>query len=341
MTATSDPLEPPPSVALLQMMTGYWVSQSLYVAAKLGLPDLLADGPMPSNDLAAATQTHAPSLYRLLRALASLGVFTEVAPATFALSPLADPLRSDHPASMRALAVMYNEEQYRAWGSLLESVRTGESVFEEVFATPYFSYLAQHPEANETFNQAMTGWSAQLDRALLAAYDFSRFATVVDVGGGYGRLLATILAAHPALHGVLFDQPHVVADAGPLLEATGVANRCRSVGGDFFHEVPAGGDVYVLAQIVHDWDDERSVAILQACRRAIPSTGTLLLAELVIAPGDAPDVGKLLDLHMLVLLGGRERTETEYRSLLAASGFTLTAVIPTVAGTSLVEASPI
>lgn len=330
----------PPQVSLLRMMTGYWLAQAVSVAARMGIADLLGDGPRPVGDLAAATGAHAPSLRRLLRALASVGVFAETEDGAFGLTPAAAFLRSDDPDSMRSLAIMYGGEQYRAWADLFESVHTGEPVFERVFGAAYFPYLAAHPEADRTFNEAMTGWSAQVDRAVLAAYDFSPFGTVVDVGGGHGRMLAAILAANPEARGVLFDRPHVVASAGPLLEAAGVAARCELVGGDFFHEAPPG-DAYVLAQILHDWDDERSAEILANCRRAIAPNGRLLLVELVIAPGNASDIGKLLDLHMMTLLGGRERTAEEYGALLAAAGFEVTGVIPTRGGASIVEAAPV
>lgn len=331
----------PPPATLLQMMTGYWVSQALYVAAKLGVADLLAAGPRPVEELAAATQTDAPSLRRVLRALASVGVFTEARPGTFALTPLAALLRTGTPDSMRALAIMYAEEQYRAWGDLLHSVQTGETAFERRFGTSYFAYLAQHPEADRVFNEAMTGWTTQLVGAVVDAYDFSPFKTIADVGGSYGTLLAAMLRSNPAARGILFDQPHVVAAAGEQLVVAGVAERCTTVGGDFFVEVPAGGDAYVLAQILHDWDDERSVAILRQCRRAMPAHGKLLVIELVLPPGEEPFFGKWLDLHMLVLLGARERTATEYDALFRAAGFALARVVPTAAGPSVVEAVPV
>ena len=331
----------PPPATLLQMMTGYWVSQALYVAAKLGVADLIDEGPRRVEELAAATQTDAPSLRRVLRALASVGVFTEVRPDTFALTPLAALLRTGTPDSMRALAIMYAEEQYRAWGDVLHSVRTGEPAFEKQFGTSYFAYLAQHPGADRVFNEAMTGYTTQLVGAVVDAYDFSPFKTIVDVGGSYGTLLATILRSHPAARGILFDQPHVVAVAGEQLAAAGVAERCTTVGGDFFAEVPAGGDAYVLAQILHDWDDERSVAILRQCRRAMPAHGKLLVVELVLPPGEEPFFGKWLDLHMLVLAGARERTATEYEALFRATGFALARVVPTAAGPSVVEAMPV
>ena len=331
----------PPSATLLQMMTGYWVSQALYVAAKLGIADLLTDGPVDCEDLAAATHTHAPSLQRVLRALASVGVFTEMSPGSFALTPLAELLRTETPGSMRALATMYAEEQYRAWGGLLHSVRTGEMAFDHQFGMGYFEYLAQHPEADRVFNDAMTGWTHQLVGAVVDVYDFSPFKTVVDVGGGYGTLLAAILRRYPGTRGILFEQPHVVASAEEHLAATGIADRCTFVGGDFFVAVPAGGDAYVLSQILHDWDDEHCVAILGQCRRAMADHGNLLVVELVLPPGNEPSLGKWLDLHMLVLLGGRERTAAEYDTLFRAAGFNLARVVPTPPGPSVVEAVPV
>jgi hypothetical protein len=330
----------PPPAALLQMMTGYWVSQALYVAAKLGLPDLLVNGPQSVEHLASATQVHAASLRRVLRALASVGVFTEASPDNYALTPLAALLRTGTPDSMRALAIMYAEEQYRAWGNVLHSVRTGKTAFDQQFGMSYFAYLAQHPEADQVFNQAMTGWTTQVADAVIDAYDFSPCRKIVDVGGGYGTLLAAVLRSNQTASGILFDQPHVVTAAKAHLVSTGVAERCQTVGGDFFVEVPASGDTYLLAQILHDWNDERSTAILRQCRRAVPMHGKLLVIELVLPSSEEPFFGKWLDLHMLVLLGARERTAEEYRALLESAGFKLARVIPTRAGPSIVEALP-
>lgn len=331
----------PPPATLVQMMTGYWVSQSIYVAAKLGVADLLADGPKPVGALAAETGSDASSLRRMLRALASVGVFTEASPDAYALTPLAALLQSETPNSMRALAIMYAEEQYHAWGALLHSVRTGETAFEQQFGTAYFDYLARHPEADRTFNEAMTGWTAQLVGAVVEVYDFSPFKTIVDVGGGYGTLLAAILQSNLAAQGILFDQPHVVADAKEQLASAGLAERCSTVGGDFFVEDPAGGDAYLLAQILHDWDDDHCVTILRNCRRAITAHGKLIVIELVLPSGEEPFFGKWLDLHMLVLLGSRERTAAEYGALFEAAGFELSRVVPTPVGPSIVEAVPI
>lgn len=326
---------------LLQLMTGYWVSQAIYVAAKLGLADLLSDGPLTSETLALATQSHGPSLHRVLRGLASLGIFTEVTPGRFALTPLATLLQSSSPHSLRALAIAYNEELYQAWGDLLHGVRTGQPAFEHHFGMPVFDYYARHPEADRILNEALVGYTNQVARGVVSAYDFSAFETIVDVGGGYGALLAAVLRSVPTARGVLFDQPHVVAGAEGLLTAAGVADRCARVGGDFFGAVPAGGDAYILSQILHDWDDERSLAILAQCHRAVPARGKLLIVEFVLPPGNEPFFGKWLDLHMLVVASGRERTAAEYEALLRAAGFALARIVPTAAGPSVVEAAPL
>jgi O-methyltransferase domain/Dimerisation domain len=338
-TASTTSTPPAPAV-LLQMMTGYWVSQAVYIAAKLGLADLLVDGPRSAEELAAASHSHAPSLYRLLRALASVGVFTEASPGAFALTPLAALLRSGTPDSMRALAITYNEEMYRAWAEMLHSVQTGETAFDHQFGMPVFQYFAAHPEADRVFNEAMTGYTSQLASAVPEVYDFTMFGTVVDVGGSYGTLLAAILRRHPTMQGILFDQPRVVADAEQHLAAAGIADRCRAVGGDFFTAVPAGGDAYILSQILHDWDDTRCLTILQQCRQVMPEHGKLLVVELVVPPGNEPSFGKWLDLHMLAIPGGRERTAGEYDALFRAAGFALGRVVPTPAGPSVVEATP-
>jgi hypothetical protein len=340
-TAPSDVHATPPPVTLLQMMTGHWVSQALYVASKLGIADLLAGGPVSCEDLAAATTSHAPPLYRVLRALASVGVFTEARPGHFALTPLAALLRTATPDSMRALVIGNNEEPYRAWGELLHSVRTGEAAFDHLYGVRVFDYFAQHPAADRVFNEAMIGGTTQIADGVVGAYDFSPFGTVVDVGGGYGTLLAAILRSNPTARGILFDQPHVVACAEEHLTAAGVTDRCARLGGDFFAAVPSGGDAYVLAQILHDWDDDRSVAILKQCRRAMPGHGKLLVIELVLPPGEEPFFGKWLDLHMLVMTPGRERTAAEYDALFRAAGFVLARVVPTPPGPSVVEAVPV
>jgi hypothetical protein len=327
----------PAPVALLRMMTGYWLSKSLSVAAELGLADMMHAEPRTTDELAVACGADAPSLYRLLRALASVGVFTETQGCRFGLTPLAEMLRSDIPGSMRSLARMYGSEQYRAWDDLLGTVRSGEPAFDRVFGTSYFEFLANTPRADAVFNDAMTGWTAQLADSVVAAYNFGGVDTLVDVGGGHGLLLTTILRAHPNMHGVLLDLPHVIAGAQPLVGAAGLDGRCETVGQDFFARVPEGGDAYILAQVLHDWDDQRCHSILVNCSKAMRPGARILVVEQVLPRANEASFGKWLDLHMLVLLTGRERTETEYAALFETAGLKLTRLIPTASGACIVE----
>jgi hypothetical protein len=325
------------------MVTGCWISQALYVAAKLGIADLLQEGPQSCARLAEATQTHAEALYRVLRALASVGIFAEDEAGHFRLTPLADLLRTDAPGSLRAFAIMLGApEHWRAWEGVLHSVRTGQPAFDHVFGIPLFEYFPTHPEAARIFDDAMTSRSAQENTAIVAAYAFTAAHTVVDIGGGQGTLLASILEIHPHARGVLFDLPHVIASARTRIERAGQAARWEYVAGDFFAAVPAGGDCYLLKKVIHDWDDERAQRILTNCRTAMAGTGRLLLIEPLIPPGNEASFNKLLDLLMLVWnAGGRERTEREHQGLLAAAGFRLSRVIPTRAGVSIIEAVPV
>ena len=333
--------EVPPAVALYQKLTGTWVAQSISVVAKLGTADALADGPKGVDELAVAANAHAPSLYRLLRALASVGIFAEDEDGRFRLTPLAEPLRSDAPGSVRSFAMMLGAEwNWQPWGHLLHSVTTGQAAFEHAYGTSIFQYMADRPEAAAIFDAAMTGRSSQDANAVTAAYDFSPFRTIVDVGGGRGTLLAAILRANPGVRGILFEQAHVIPGARQYLDGAGLGQRCELVAGDFFESVVAGGDAYVLKWIVHDWDDEHAVRILERCRRAMSGAGRLLLVETVIPPGNDPSSGKLADLAMMVWTGGKERTEAEYRSLLAAAGFELTRVVPTPSSLSVIEGVP-
>ncbi len=327
-------------MALLNMVTGCWVSQALYVAAKLGIADLLHEGPQSCKRLAEATQTHAGSLYRVLRALASVSIFAEDEKGCFSLTPLSEPLRAGVPGSLRAFAIMLGEpEHWRAWEGVLHSVRTGQPAFEHVFGMPHFRYFAEHPEAARIFDEAMTSRSSQENEAVVAGYDFADTQTVVDVGGGQGTLMASILQAYPKARGVLFDLPHVIGMSRTRMASAGHTARCEFVAGDFFASLPAGGDLYLLKKVIHDWDDERAQLILTNCRNAMSSTGRLLLIEPVIPPGNDPSFNKLLDLLMLVWTsGGRERTESEHRALLALAGLNLNRLIPTRSGVSIIEA---
>lgn len=325
-----------PQDQMSRMLTGYWVAQALYAAAKLGLADLIAGSPRSAADLAAATGTDAPSLYRLLRALASVGVFAEDEQQRFGLTPLAECLR-DIPGSQRDLALMNGEEHYQAWGELLYSVQTGKPAFDKLFGAPVFDYLSQHPDKARIFDGAMVGVHGRETAAMLDAYDFSALGTVADVGGGNGSLLTAALQRYPSLRGMLCDLPGVSERARANLEAAGLSGRCRTVGLNFFESVPAGADAYLLRHILHDWDDDRATLILRNIHRALGTGGRLLVVESVIPPGNAPSFGKLLDLTMLVIPGGKERTEEEYRVLFAAAGFRLNRIVPTAAEVSVIE----
>jgi hypothetical protein len=326
-----------PSTAILNMINGFRISQLVFVVAQLGVADLLADGPQAVETLAATTHAQPEQLFRVMRALATQGVFVESAGRRFALTPLSDCLRTTQPGSLRSRAIFAGSEVYRAYGDLLYSVQTGGAAFDHVFGMSHFAYLAQHPEASAIFNQEMTLGSVQDASAVVEAYDFNEARVVVDVAGGQGVLLSTILQAHPALHGVLFDQPHVVASAEPFLRSAGVADRCEVASGDFFVGVPTGGDVYTLRQIIHDWDDDRAVAILRSCAQAMAPDGRVALIELVMNPSDTAAQGVYLDITMMVMNGGHERTAAEYDRLFNAAGLRLTRIIPTASVSSVIE----
>lgn len=328
----------PPQIAFMQMVNGYWVSQAIYVAAKLGIADLLKEGPKHCDELAMATGANARSIYRLLRGLATIGLFIEIESGCFALTTLAHYLRSDNPDSLRAMAIMSGEEHYRAWGDLLYSVQTGESAFEHVYGMQIFPYYAQNPEAAQIFDRAMTSYSSSEVEAVVASYDFSSIQTLIDIAGGHGSLIASILEANPHLKGILFEQPSVIAGAKPLIASRGVADRCELVAGNFFESAPTGGDAFILKHIVHDWGDEQAIVILKHCHQAMPEQGKLLVVEQVIPPGNEPFVGKFLDLNMLVMCpGGCERTKAEYQVLFERAGFHLTRIVPTQTFVSVIE----
>jgi hypothetical protein len=325
-----------PAQQFNQMLTGYWMTQSIYVAAKLGLADLLKDGPRSVDQLASASGAHAPSLFRLLRGLSSVGMFAEKEPRIFVLTPLAECLRRDLPGSQWALAMMSGEEHYRAFGDMLYSVRTGKPAFDHVYGAPVFDFLSAHPEQSTLFDAAMVGVHGRETAAMLEVYDFADVPILADVGGGNGSLLTTVLKKYPAMKGMLYDLPGTVGRSKETIQASGVGDRLRVVEGSFFEAIPTGADAYLMRHIIHDWDDERSITILQNVHRAMAATGKLLVVETVIQPGNENDFGKLLDLVMLVIPGGKERTEDEYRKLFAAAGFRLTRVVPAV-GVCVIE----
>ncbi len=350
MSTTEQPAAPkpgprglPPGLALYQMAVGHYVSRALYLAAKLGLADLLKDGPRDYRDLASASQTHAPSLNRVLRLLTSVGVFDELDGGTFALAPLGEMLRADVAGSMRASVMLFAGVGIQdSWKELEYCVRSGEPAFRRSApdADP-FTQMAQDPEAAALFDKAMATFAPQTAAAVAAAYDFSVFERVADVGGGNGALLIGILQANPGLRGIVFDQPHVAGRAKEQVAAAGLADRCDVIGGSFFDTVPRGADAYMLKHVIHDWNDERASAILRNCRAALPSAGTLLIVEGVYparidqsleSRGAAAN-----DVNMLVCTGGRQRSEAEFRDLFAATGFRLTRVVPTPARVCVIE----
>ncbi|MGA2242502.1 MAG: methyltransferase [Verrucomicrobiota bacterium] len=330
----------PPHVALLEMSLSFWYTQAIYVAAKLGVADHLKDGPRSIVELATATRTHAPSLYRLMRALASIGVFAEDKSGRFALTPMAECLRTDAPNSVCAVAIMTGEDWWwKAWGRILHSVQTGKSSFQHVHGMRFFEYMTKNPEAGAIFDRAMASYTAQTGAQVVAAYSFDKARVVVDVGGGHGALLAAILRHHPSVRGIVFDQPATVEIAKGFLESQRLLARCQVLGGDFFESVPEGGDTYLLQHVVHDWDDENATKILRNCHRAMPPDGKLLLVEMVIPFGNRPFLGKFLDLGVLMMENGaRERTELEYRNLLSVAGFDVTRIIPLPSPDSVIEA---
>jgi SAM-dependent methyltransferase len=328
-------------MVIYQLASAHYVSQALYVAAHLGVADLLAEGPQTHETLAAKTGTHAGSLRRVLRLLASAGVFAEDADGRFELTPVGSALRSG-PGSARAAARLFAGPMvWQSWGDLLTTVRTGEPAFLRIFKTGSFEYFAGHPEEAAVFDEAMGSFTAMISGMVAAAYDFSAMREVIDIGGGDGRLLTGILRAYPSLRGTVFDLPRLAEGATRHIAEAGLADRYRFVGGDFFAEVPSGFDAYLLKHVIHDWDDVRAVRILENCRRAMGPQAKLLIVEGVYPPrieGSPESRGAAAnDVNMLVCTGGRQRSEAEFRALYAAAGFRLTRIVPTMAASCVIE----
>jgi SAM-dependent methyltransferase len=328
-----------PREALLQIVNGPMLSQCVYVAAKLGIADLLKDGPKSSEDLAAATQVHAPSLYRILRSLAGFGIFAEDEDRRFTLNPMAEPLRSDVPGSARGWTIMRGEDfLWQPWGQILHAVKTGESAFVHVYGMDTWEYLAGHPEASVIFDDAMRSISAQKFKAVAEAYDFSDVDTIVDVGGGNGGLLTSILTCNPHMTGIVAELPHVVESARKNIEAAGLSDRCSYAAIDMFEYVPEGADAYIMANVIQGCDDDHAVRALRNCRRAMGGSGRVLVVEMLVPGPGEPHLSKLVDIEMLVHTdGGRERTKHEYQALYEPAGLRVTGVIPTNSPWSIVE----
>jgi hypothetical protein len=331
---------PRPGASLRDLIWGFTISQALYVAAKLAVVDLLWDGAKTSREIAAAVGAHEPALGRLLRALTTVAVLVEDDQGRFAATALGEQLRSDHPQSARAMAIMLGAPfVWRPWGELDAAVLTGTPAFDQVYGESFYEYLGRRPEAAAIFNAAMSSGSRNDLPAILAAYDFSGCTKIVDVGGGQGALLRGILEQYPHATGVLCDLPSVLAEAHDFRNSA-VAERCEFVATDMFQSLPGGGDAYLLKAILHNWNDAQALQILRNCRQAIADQGKLLHIGAVLKPSNEADFGKWLDLNLLVVVPGRERTEAEFRDLYMAAGFQLTRVIPT-SGPTIVEGIPV
>lgn len=332
-------VSPVPALALLQMIGGYWLTQMIYVAASMGIADTLAAGPLQPAQIAAATGCAEGAVGRLLRCLAGAGVFRALPDGAYEQSPLSELLRSDIPGSLRPLALMNGQEwHWRTWGRLRDAIETEASPFDQIFGRSIYDYLHEQPHIHDTFEQAMSAFTLHSHLLALAAYPVERTARrVVDLGGGYGTLLIHLLRQHPHLTGVLMERPETIAGASAAIAAADLKDRCSCVGGDFFEEVPAGGDLYMLSMVVSDWDDESATRLLGNCRRAMRPGARLIVLQMVLDEPNLPSFAKELDLYCLVMTGGRERTEQEYRRLYELAGFELLDVHPSLSPVRVVE----
>jgi hypothetical protein len=328
-----------PRLQVSGLLMGFVASRALQVAGELGLADALAEKPRDADALARELGAHADTMRRLLRALVGFGVFEQLPDGTLANTPLSECLRSDGAHSVRGLARMYGDPAFwQAWGALEHTVRTGQPSFEHAQGKPVFDYLADHPESARRFDAAMTNSSNLINEAVVEAYDWSRFGTIVDVAGGAGSTLAAILRASPRSRGVLYDLPHVIERGREYLVREGLADRCATESGSFFDAVPKGADAYFMKHIIHDWGDEDCLRILRRCRAAMPDHARLLICEKIVPPGNEPSIAKIADLVMLVLThGGRERTEPEFRDLFERADLKLARIVPTKSDDSILE----
>jgi DNA-binding Lrp family transcriptional regulator len=330
---------PPPPVQMMQMLAGFQISQALFVTAKLGLADHLVDGPRSVAEIADAVGADPPALGRLLRTLASLGVFTESEPGVFAVTPLGRTLASEEPGSVREMALMWMDTHYEPFGRLVDTVRTGVTAADIYYGQPFFDWISQYPDQVGQFTRAMGDLTKGIKAGAVTAYDFNGAGEIVDIGGADGALLAQILAGAPSTTGVVFDLPHVVADAKAAIEGHGLGDRLRAESGDFFEAVPAGADTYILSLVLHDWDDERAGIILENIRGAAKPGATIVALEPVMPAGDEPHMSKTLDLTMLAMTGGLERTAVEHRQLFERAGLTFQRIAPTPTPMSFVVAT--
>lgn len=332
--------EPPPEAQIMELAMGHFVAQAIYVGTKLGIADLVATGPKTVPDLAAETSTDERSLYRLLRSLSSVGVFTETGEHTFGNTPMSETLRADSPTSLRAMALFMGDEAHgRVVADMIYSVKTGKPAWDHVHGVPCFPYMFEtNKPLGDIFNQAMTSFSHASIAAVLSTYDFTGVGTLADIAGGYGHLLGAVMQKYPSMNGVLFDMGVVLAGAPAMLDSYGVTDRVKLVEGDFFSEIPVRADAYIMKHIIHDWYDDNCEKILGNIRRSMPDDGRVLIIDAVIPPGNDPHPSKILDLEMLIAPGGVERTAAEFETLLQNSGFRLVRIIPTPSQVSIVEA---
>ncbi|HVK55251.1 MAG TPA: methyltransferase [Burkholderiales bacterium] len=331
----------PPPVNLMELVLGVWTAQAVHVAARLGIPDMLAEGPRDYQTLAQQTGANPQALYRLLRGLAELEILSERKHGMFALTRMGECLRTDHPFSLRYMSIFQGGYNWDHWGQMLNVVKNGESAVQQMRGESLFEYMKKHPEMNMAFDRAMTNLTRIEIEIFLSTYDFSGAKVIADIGGGQGALISSILSLNPEKRGVLFDLPEVVSGAPDLIRSYGVFDRCTVVGGSFFEEVPVHADLYILKNILHDWSDEESGSILRSIRKNIPATSKLLLLECVVPGPGRPHYAKILDLEMLVAHTGKERTAEDFGALLEANGFRIDRIIPTVSVTSIIEAVPI
>ena len=337
----SDPIHQlPPEAQMLQFATGFFASAAIYVVTKLDIPELLANGPQTAAELAAMTNTNEDALYRTLRSIASIGVLTESEGRTFANTPVSETLRAGVPNSSRDMVIwMLEEPHWRVYGELLYSVQTGKTAWDKVYGAPVFeSLFTTHRELGDTFNRAMTSFSRQTIPAILASYDFSGAATIADIAGGVGHLLGAVLQANPAANGILFEIPPVLEGAPAMLSSYGVETRVELIAGDFVESIPVNADIYMVKHIIHDWYDDKCQKILGNIRDVMPDNAKVLVIDSVVPPPGVPHFSKFLDLEMLMLPGGMERTAEQFETLLTASGFKMTGIIPTPSPISIVEA---
>lgn len=327
--------ELPPPAQLMNFIVSKWISKPIYAAAELGIADLLANGPMTIEALAQSSRSHAPSLYRMMRALASVGIFVETEDKRFGMTPMADLLKS---GSMRSIALMFNADwSDKAWGCFMDSIKTGCTAFEKAHGLPVSDWLEENPHAAKVFNEANALKAAGSHCAIVDVYDFSGIEKLTDVGGGLGVLMAEILIANASMVGTVADLPAVIVQAREIIHARGLGDRCDTVACDFFKSIPSGCDAYLMSNILHNWPDEQCHTILKNCYSAMKPGSKLLIVEMVIAQGNRPSMAKLLDLEMLVTTGGRERTEDEFKTLLKATGFSFSKNLPTPSGVCIIE----